>query len=141
MIFGEYKVFGTTFTLHGGFQFWINKFLEGGAYPFMVPVLRGFVLPHATIIAFLVPSSVRRIGDRARARSWHPRPSGKLLRSPPHAHYALLFGLSRCWSAPLAILRREPEPLGICALLRRVSCRARGLRLIGFGLAGKSSDR
>src|SRR5256884_8824365 len=56
VIFGQYKVFGTTFTLHGGFQFWINKFLEGGAYPFMVPVLRGFVLPHATIIAFLVPS-------------------------------------------------------------------------------------
>ncbi len=40
--------------MHGGFQFWINKFLEDGAYPFMVPVLRGFVLPHATAIAFLV---------------------------------------------------------------------------------------
>ena len=54
LIFGQYKVFGTQFTLHGGFQFWINKFLEGGAYPFMVPILRGFVLPHATVIAFLV---------------------------------------------------------------------------------------
>jgi uncharacterized membrane protein YphA (DoxX/SURF4 family) len=54
LIFGEYKVFGTQFTLHGGFQFWINKFLEGGAYPFMEPVLRGFVLAHATPIAFLV---------------------------------------------------------------------------------------
>ena len=54
LIFGQYKVFGTAFTLHGGFQFWINKFLEGGTYPFMAPVLRGFVLPHATSIAFLV---------------------------------------------------------------------------------------
>jgi len=54
LVFGEYKVFGTQFTLHGGFQFWINKFLEGGAYPFMVPVLRGFVLRRATPIAFLV---------------------------------------------------------------------------------------
>jgi uncharacterized membrane protein YphA (DoxX/SURF4 family) len=55
LIFGQYKVFGTQFTLHGGFQFWINRFLEqGGAYPFMVPILRGFVLPHATPIAFLV---------------------------------------------------------------------------------------
>src|SRR6266705_2768528 len=55
LIFGEYKVFGTQFTLHGGFQFWINKFLaEGGAYPFTAPVLRGFVLTHATAIAFLV---------------------------------------------------------------------------------------
>jgi thiosulfate dehydrogenase (quinone) large subunit len=62
LIFGEYKVFGTTFTLHGGFQFWINKFLEGGAYPFMVPVLRGFVLPHATIIAFLVAYGEFAIG-------------------------------------------------------------------------------
>jgi thiosulfate dehydrogenase (quinone) large subunit len=54
LVFGEYKVFGTQFTLGGGFQFWINKFLEGGVYPFMVPVLRGFVLPHATAIAFAV---------------------------------------------------------------------------------------
>ena len=62
LIFGEYKVFGTTFTLHGGFQFWINKFLDGGAYPFMVPILRGFVLPHATSIAFLVAYGELAIG-------------------------------------------------------------------------------
>jgi uncharacterized membrane protein YphA (DoxX/SURF4 family) len=54
LVFGEYKVFGTQFTLGGGFQFWINKFLEGGVYPFMEPVLRNFVLPHATSIAFAV---------------------------------------------------------------------------------------
>jgi thiosulfate dehydrogenase (quinone) large subunit len=62
LIFGQYKVFGTQFTLHGGFQFWINKFLEDGAYPFMVPVLRGFVLPHATPIAFLVAYGELAIG-------------------------------------------------------------------------------
>jgi thiosulfate dehydrogenase [quinone] large subunit len=62
LIFAEYKVFGTQFTLHGGFQFWINKFLEGGAYPFMAPVLRGFVLPHATGIAFLVAYGELAIG-------------------------------------------------------------------------------
>jgi len=62
LIFGEYKVFGTQFTLHGGFQFWINRFLEGGAYPFMVPVLRGFVLAHATPIAFLVAYGELAIG-------------------------------------------------------------------------------
>lgn len=62
LIFGQYKVFGTEFTLHGGFQFWINKFLEGGAYPFMAPILRGFVLPHATIIAFLVAYGEFAIG-------------------------------------------------------------------------------
>src|SRR5271163_359249 len=63
LIFGEYKVFGTQFTLHGGFQFWINKFLqEGGAYPFIAPTLRSFVLPHATPIAFLVAYGELAIG-------------------------------------------------------------------------------
>jgi len=63
LIFGQYKVFGTQFTLHGGFQFWINRFLEqGGAYPFMAPILRGFVLPHATPIAFLVAYGEFAIG-------------------------------------------------------------------------------
>lgn len=62
LIFGEYKVFGTQFTLHGGFQYWINRFLEGGAYPFMEPVLRGFVLSHATAIAFLVAYGEFAIG-------------------------------------------------------------------------------
>jgi thiosulfate dehydrogenase (quinone) large subunit len=62
LIFGEYKVFGAQFTLHGGFQFWINRFLSGGAYPFMVPVLRGFVLAHATPIAFLVAYGELAIG-------------------------------------------------------------------------------
>jgi thiosulfate dehydrogenase (quinone) large subunit len=62
LIFGQYKVFGTQFTLHGGFQFWINRFLQDGAYPFMVPVLRGFVLPHATPIAFLVAYGELAIG-------------------------------------------------------------------------------
>ena len=62
LIFGEYKVFGTQFTLHGGFQYWINRFLDGGAYPFMVPVLRGFVLGYATPIAFLVAYGELAIG-------------------------------------------------------------------------------
>lgn len=63
LIFGQYKVFGTQFTLHGGFQWWINKFLQdGAAYPFVVPVLTGFVLPHAIPIAFLVAYGEFAIG-------------------------------------------------------------------------------
>src|SRR5437764_6317907 len=61
-LFGEYKVFGTQFTLHGGFQYWINRFLQGGAYPFMAPILRGFVLAHATPIAFLVAYGELAVG-------------------------------------------------------------------------------
>ena len=62
LIFAEYKVFGTEFTLGGGFQFWINRFLADGSYPFMVPVLRNFVLPHATAIAFLTAYGELAIG-------------------------------------------------------------------------------
>jgi len=63
LIFAQYKILSTQFTLHGGFQFWINKFLtEGGAYPFMAPVLRNFALHHATPIAFLVAYGEFAIG-------------------------------------------------------------------------------
>ena len=63
LIFGQYKVFGTQFTLHGGFEGWINRFLHDGAsYPFMVPVLQRVVLPHARAIAFLVGYGELAIG-------------------------------------------------------------------------------
>src|SRR6266700_7097745 len=62
LIFGEYKVVGTQFTRGGGFQYWIGRFLQDGAYPFMVPVLKNFVLPHATPIAFLVAYGELAIG-------------------------------------------------------------------------------
>ncbi len=62
LIFGEYKVFGAQFTTGGGFQFWITHFLQDGAYPWMVPVLRDFVLPHARAIAFLVAYGELAIG-------------------------------------------------------------------------------
>ena len=63
LVFGQYKVFGTAFTLHGTFQMWINRFLQdGAAYPFMAPVLRNFILPHATPIAFLVAYGELAIG-------------------------------------------------------------------------------
>lgn len=62
LFFGEYKVFGTRFTLGGGFEGWIKGFLAEGAYPFMLPVLRGFVLTHATAIAFVVAYGELAIG-------------------------------------------------------------------------------
>ena len=62
LIFGEYKVFGSGFTQGGEFQFWINRFLADGAYPFMVPVLKNFVLPHGTAIAFMVAYGELAIG-------------------------------------------------------------------------------
>ena len=62
LIFGKYKVFGTKFTLGGGFEYWINRFLAGGAYPFMVPVLKNLVLPLGRPIAFLVSYGELAIG-------------------------------------------------------------------------------
>jgi thiosulfate dehydrogenase [quinone] large subunit len=62
LIFAQYKVFGSQFTRGGGFQYWINLFLQGGAYPFMIPILKGFVLRHATAIAFCVGYSELAIG-------------------------------------------------------------------------------
>ncbi|HEV2102317.1 MAG TPA: DoxX family protein [Candidatus Acidoferrum sp.] len=75
LIFGQYKVFGTQFTLHGGFEFWINKFLQDGVYPFMAPVLRNFVLPHARPIAFLVAYGELAIGIALTLGVWVRRAS------------------------------------------------------------------
>jgi uncharacterized membrane protein YphA (DoxX/SURF4 family) len=63
LIFGEYKVFGREFVFGGGFEGWIRRFLtEESAYPFMVPILRDFVLPHARSIALLVAYGELAIG-------------------------------------------------------------------------------
>jgi thiosulfate dehydrogenase [quinone] large subunit len=63
LIFAQYKVFGRQFRLGGGFEWWINRFLqEGGAYPFMVPLLERVVLPHARAMAFLVSYGELAIG-------------------------------------------------------------------------------
>jgi len=62
LIFGDYKVFGAEFIWGGGFQLWINRFLVEGAYPFMIPVLQKFALPHATAIALFVAYGELAIG-------------------------------------------------------------------------------
>lgn len=62
LVFGEYKVFGTQFTLGGGFLTWINRFIAHGAYSFMLPLLRNFVVPHSTLISFCVAYGEFAIG-------------------------------------------------------------------------------
>ncbi len=62
LVFGQYKVFGTAFTLHGGFEKYLAGFVQHGAFPFMVPVLR-FILAHAaTPMAFAVAYGELLIG-------------------------------------------------------------------------------
>jgi thiosulfate dehydrogenase [quinone] large subunit len=62
VMFGQYKVFGTGFTLHGGFEEWIRNFLAQNAYPWMKPVLLHVVLPHARICAFMAAYGELMIG-------------------------------------------------------------------------------
>ena len=77
LIFAQYKVFGAQFTLGGGFQWWIHRFLqEKAAYPFMVPVLERIVLPHATAIAFLVAYGELAIGLALVSGLWVRTASG-----------------------------------------------------------------
>jgi hypothetical protein len=52
LLFGEYKVSGTEFTLHGGFEESIRSFLTQSINPWIAPVLLHMVLPHARHCAF-----------------------------------------------------------------------------------------
>jgi hypothetical protein len=96
LIFGEYKVFGTTFTSGGGFEYWINRFLADGAYPFMVPVLKNLVLP----------------GNFG--------PAGQHLRPRVIASPTFLVELPGAARSLLAVLWRLARPLGVGTLFCRV---------------------
>lgn len=62
LVFGEYKVFGTQFTLGGGFTGYITRYISRGTYPFMLSVLQNFVLPHSKFFAFFVAYGEFAIG-------------------------------------------------------------------------------
>lgn len=62
VVFGQYKVFGTEFTLHGGFQKYVGGFLHDGAFPFIVPLLRWILAHAATPMAFAVAYGELLIG-------------------------------------------------------------------------------
>ena len=49
LVFGEYKVFGPEFT-HGGFQQYLQGFIQNGAVSFYQPILANLVLPHAVFL-------------------------------------------------------------------------------------------
>jgi thiosulfate dehydrogenase (quinone) large subunit len=62
IMFGQYKIFGTQFIYGGGFESYINGFIAHGAYPFMLPVLKNFVLAHHIAVAYLVSYGEMAIG-------------------------------------------------------------------------------
>src|SRR5581483_5878844 len=53
LLFGQYKVFGSSFT-HGGFQQYLQGFVQGGAVSFYQPFLGDLVLPHAVFFGYVV---------------------------------------------------------------------------------------
>ena len=63
VVLAEYKVFGTEFTLGGGFRTSVQSFLsQGEAYPFMRPLLE-VMLTHGTMVmAFFVAYGEFAIG-------------------------------------------------------------------------------
>ena len=53
LLFGQYKLFGTGFA-HGGFQQYLQGFIENGAVTFYQPILADLILPHAVFFGYVV---------------------------------------------------------------------------------------
>lgn len=53
LFFGEYKIAGPGFA-HGGFQTYLQAYIDGAAVSFYRPVLSGIVLPHAVFFGYFV---------------------------------------------------------------------------------------
>lgn len=53
LLFGQYKLLGPSFT-HGGFQQYLQGFIESSAVGVYRPILADLVLPHAVFFGYLV---------------------------------------------------------------------------------------
>jgi uncharacterized membrane protein YphA (DoxX/SURF4 family) len=53
LLFGQYKLFGSGFA-HGGFQEYLQDFIQNGAVSFYRPILANLILPHATFFGYVV---------------------------------------------------------------------------------------
>jgi uncharacterized membrane protein YphA (DoxX/SURF4 family) len=53
LLFGEYKVAGPAFA-HGGFQQYLQGYIQGDAVSFYRPFLAHVVLPHAVFFGYVV---------------------------------------------------------------------------------------
>ncbi|HLB89997.1 MAG TPA: DoxX family protein [Terriglobales bacterium] len=61
LLFGQYKLFGTGFA-HGGFQQYLQGFIENGAVTFYQPILADLILPHAVFFGYVVGAVEMFIG-------------------------------------------------------------------------------
>jgi thiosulfate dehydrogenase (quinone) large subunit len=53
LLFGQYKIFGSSFS-HGGFQQYLQGFVQSGAVRFYATFLNNFVLPAAVFFGYVV---------------------------------------------------------------------------------------
>ena len=53
LLFGQYKIFNPGFA-HGGFQEYLQGFIQNGAVSVYQPVLSDLVLPHAVFFAYVI---------------------------------------------------------------------------------------
>ena len=53
LLFGQYKIFGSSFS-HGGFQQYLQGFIQTGAVRFYATFLNNFVLPAAVFFGYVV---------------------------------------------------------------------------------------
>jgi uncharacterized membrane protein YphA (DoxX/SURF4 family) len=53
LLFGQYKIFGSSFS-HGGFQQYLQGFVQTGAVRFYATFLNNFVLPEAVFFGYVV---------------------------------------------------------------------------------------
>lgn len=91
LLFGEYKIFGSQFA-HGGFQQYLQSFIEGSAVSFFQPFLADLVLPHAVIFGYLVGIGEMFIGVCLLLGFW-VRPASVL-----GALYMLTLTLATWWA-------------------------------------------
>src|SRR5271169_4398647 len=61
ILFGEYKLFGPGFA-HGGFQQYLQGYIDNSAVSFYRPILAKIVLPHAVPLGYLVGAVEMFIG-------------------------------------------------------------------------------
>ena len=119
--------------MRGGFEWWINPFLQdGAAYPLFVPVFRKVALPHATPIAFLIAYGELAIG-LALVLGIFVR-AGSAFGLAYYIYVASLLKFSRAPGSILAVLRRLPRPFRLWFLLPGVHPGAE--RYMSFGQDG-----
>lgn len=53
LLFGQYKILGSAFA-HGGFQQYLQGFIQTSAVSFYAPFLNNFVLPYAVFFGYFV---------------------------------------------------------------------------------------